>query len=297
MAASGRARGALFLIASILGAAGVTLIVFNMIQKVRTQSTEQRPEEKAKVVVAAVDIPPGWDIKPEMLQVREMAKSYVPREAIKELDSVVGRVAMERILFGEFIRDDRLAATEAGIGMAAIVPRGMRAYQVSASGGQGMAGFLSPGNFVDAIAVCTDVVPPDVRTILRSVTVLAVNDKMVDDSYTNPAEPVATGKKKRGSKKVKPSVTLALNPQETVLLKHADEECEIYLALRNDIDVTNIESNNESTPVAAAGPAEPLEGVEVTVGAPPTPPAEGAPPPAAGAEATASPAPAAPPTP
>ncbi|HMV65401.1 MAG TPA: Flp pilus assembly protein CpaB [Myxococcota bacterium] len=283
MAASGRARGALFLIASILGAAGVTLIVFNMIQSIRSRSTEQRPEEKTKVVVASVDIAPGWTITPEMLQEREMARSYVPREAIKEADAVVGRVAMERVLYGEFIRDERLASADAGMGLPAIIPRGMRAYQVSANGGQGMSGFLNPGNFVDVIAVCTDVVPPDVRTILKSATVLAVNDKMVDDSYTNPSEPAPTGKRKR-AKKVKPSVTLALTPQDTVLIKHADEECEIYLALRNDIDVTNIETNDEVTPagVASNGPAEPLD-VEVSVGVPPTAeaPAPDAPPPAA----------------
>lgn len=280
MAASGRARGALFLTASILGAAGVTLIVYNMIQSVREKPAQTR-DEKAKVVVASVDIAPGQPITKEMLQEREMEKSYIPREAIKELDSVEGRVAMERILFGEFIREDRLAATDAGTGMAAIIPRGMRAYQVSVAGGRGMSGFLSPGNFVDVIAVCTDIEPPDVRTLLTSLTVLAVNDKMVDDSYANPAE--AAPKKKKGSKKVKPSVTVALAPQEALELKHADEECEIYLSLRNDIDVTNIVSNSDATPVAAAEPAAPLEGVEVTVGlpegTPPPAPAEGAAPP------------------
>lgn len=272
MAASGRARGALFLIASILGAAGVTLIVFNMIQSVREKPAQTR-DEKAKVVIASIDIAPGQSITEEMLQEREMEKSYIPREAVKDVTSVVGRVAMERILYGEFIREDRLAATDAGIGLAAIIPRGMRAYQVSVAGGRGMSGFLSPGNFVDVIAVCTDVEPPDVRTLLTSLTVLAVNDKMVDDSYVNPA--AAPSKKKKGSKKVKPSVTVALAPQEAVDLKHADEECEIYLALRNDIDVTNIVSNADSTPVASAAAAVPLEGVEVTVGLP-----EGAPSPA-----------------
>lgn len=269
MAAGGRARGVLFLIASILGAAGVTFIVFNMVQNIRSLAAPQARDEKIEVVVAAVDIPPGWNITPEMLQTRTMSAQYV-QEALKTADSVVGRVAMERILFGEFIREDRLAPPEAGSGMAAIIPRGMRAFQVDVGGGQGMSGFLSPGNFVDVIAVCDEVEPPEVRTILRSVTVLAINDKMVDDDYVNPSEPAPTGKRKKKGVKAKPSVTLAMTPDDTVLLKHATQECEIYLSLRNDIDVTLIENNDYdgASPTGAAGAPTALPGIEVQIGAP-----------------------------
>jgi pilus assembly protein CpaB len=244
------------------------MFIYTVIQDARNRVLPQRPEETLTVVVATKHIAPGWTITPEMLESRELLAAYVPGEAIKETESVVGRVAQERILAGEFIRDDRLAPPEAGIGMGAIIPRGMRAYQVAVKGGQGMSGFLSPGNFVDVIAVCVSVDPPETRSILRSISVLAVNDKMVDSSY----EQAATSKKKS---KTKPSVTLALTPSDAVLVKHAESQCELYLALRNDIDVTNVESNEagrtnttgetigvEFDPAAQPAEAPPEGGVE-----------------------------------
>lgn len=263
--ASGRSRGVLFLVASLLGAAGVTLMVFNIIKGIQNKPKIQKDDPNVDVVVASKDIAPGWTITAEMLQKRTLPRSYVPEEAIQTSEEIVGRVAMERVLFGEFVREERLAAPEAGVGLPAIIPRGMRAYQVGVKGGRGMAGFLNPGNFVDVIAVCEKADPPEVTTLLTSITVLAVDDRMVDDSYE--ADAPTDGKKKKKTK-IKPSVTLALTPEDTVVVKHATAECSIHLALRNDIDVTNQASNDGVAQPTAAGPAEPLD-VEVGVqGAP-----------------------------
>jgi hypothetical protein len=62
---------------------------------------------------------------------------------------------------------------------------------------------------------------------------------MVDDSY----DEVGAGKKKKRSK---PSVTIAITPEQVEMVKHATRACEITLTLRNDIDVTNISSNDVS---------------------------------------------------
>jgi Flp pilus assembly protein CpaB len=342
MAANQRLRGALYLVAVALLAGGATWAVANLLRAGSADSSASK--EKLKVVVAAVNIQPGWTIAEGMLQERSLPSNYIPEEAIRAMDEVVGRVAQERILFGEFVRDDRLAPPEAGVGLAAIIPRGMRAYQVAVSGGAAMAGFLNPGNFVDVIAVCTDAEPPAKRTILRSVAVLGVNDRLVDlnalgkpeteaglfsDSKDKPAtggmDPSQLGMGGgKSSRKSKPSVTLALTPEDTVLIKHASAECDLHLVLRNDIDVTNIESNDGvATPPSAelAGPeapvptdatAVPLEGELVAIpgtegalapatpatdaGPTPAPPALPSPnadaPPGADAKSTALPAPA-----
>ena len=309
MAANQRLRGALYLVAVALLAGGATWAVANLLRAGSADSAASK--EKLKVVVAAVNIQPGWTIAEGMLQERSLPANYIPEEAIRAMDEVVGRVAQERILFGEFVRDDRLAPPEAGVGLAAIIPRGMRAYQVSVSGGAAMAGFLNPGNFVDVIAVCTDAEPPAKRTILRSVAVLGVNDRLVDlnalgkpeteaglfaDSKDKPAtggmDPKQLGMGDgKSSRKAKPSVTLALTPEDTVLIKHASAECGLHLVLRNDIDVTNIESNDgtvSASPAEVAGPEAPL--------APETPSVavEGEPVAVPGTEGAAAPSPAAP---
>jgi pilus assembly protein CpaB len=318
MAGNQRLRGALYLVAVALLAGGATWAVANLLRAGAGDS--EASKEKLKVVVAAVNIQPGWTIAEGMLQERSLPVNYIPEEAIRAMDEVVGRVAQERILFGEFVRDDRLAPPEAGVGLAAIIPRGMRAYQVSVAGGAAMAGFLNPGNFVDVIAVCTEAEPPAKRTILRSISVLGVNDRLVDLSALGEPETEAglfsssKGKPATGgmepeqlglgggksSRKSKPSVTLALTPEDTVLLKHASAECGLHLVLRNDIDVTNIESNDD----AQAAPASEVAGPEAPV-APASPgvPIEGPLMPIAGSEGTAPavppavvPSPAAPPS-
>jgi pilus assembly protein CpaB len=289
MAPNNRIRGALYLGAVLSLASGVTYVVGNMIQNIATSSTAPRAEESVKVVVAAKNIAPGWTITEDMLEERTLPANYVPPEAIKDRAEIEGRVVMERVLYGEFLREERMAPPEAGSGLAAIVPRGMRAYQVKVSGGQALSGFLNPGNFVDVIAACPAAEPPGKTTLLRSVTVLAVNDRMVDNSFD-----AADGKS--GNKKIKPSVTLALTPADTVLIKHATEECEIYLALRNDVDVTNIESNVPgAAPAPEPAPADGADGAGAPGSAAPTEGAPTAAPPPA--EAGGSPGSNAPPAP
>jgi pilus assembly protein CpaB len=250
--AAGRERGAMFLILSVLGAFLVTLMIWNIIQEARNSIQAQKPDENTEVVVASKSIAPGWTITADHLQTRELPEAYIPAEVYRAPEEVIGRVAMERILYGEFIREERLADPEAGVGITAIIPRGMRGFQVKLRGGSQLSGFLNPGNFVDILAVCTDAEPPEVRTILQSVTVLAVNDRMVDTSYDDDG-------KKGKKKKVKPSVTLALTPADAQRVKHASGECELSLTLRNDIDVTNIDSNESGADGQSVGPSIGIE--------------------------------------
>jgi pilus assembly protein CpaB len=231
----GRYRGVLFLALSLLGALLVTFMIYRMFNEARSKATPQAPKTQSDVVVAARDIPPGWTIKSEHLATRKLPPQYVPDEVYRTPEEVVGRVAMERILGGEFIREERLADPEAGVGLPAIIPRGMRALQVPVNNAAAVSGFLNPGNFVDVIAVCTEANPPEVRTLLQSVTILAVDDRMstVHD-------------KKKGGERASASVTMALTPSDAEIVKHAFGSCRITLSLRNDIDVTNIDSNDRS---------------------------------------------------
>lgn len=249
----GRYRGILFLVASLFGALAITFMIYNVIKEAQKRIPERKPPSRSDVVVAATPIPPGWTIKSEFLASRQLPENYIPDEVYRTAEEVVGRVAMERILAGEFIREERLADPEAGVGLPAIIPRGMRAMQVPVTNASAVSGFLNPGNFVDVIAVCMRAEPPEVRTLLQSVTVLAVNDRMTDVGT-----PAGGGKKKgKSRRRTAPSVTLALTPSDAEIVKHAFGSCRITLTLRNDIDVTNIESNERGDD---AGPAPTLDG-------------------------------------
>lgn len=250
---SGRLRGIVILLIALVLAGVAAYVVSGVIDDARRNVAEvRRPTEKTEVVVAARSVPPGWTIRGDDLRKRELIVDYVPDDVYRTPEEVVGRVASDRILAGEYIREERLAAPEAGVGLPAIIPRGMRALQVPVKGSAAVSGFINPGNFTDVIAVCPRAEPPEVRTLLQAVPVLAVNDRMVAATFESEESRSRAASKSAG---VGSSVTLALSPADAELVKHAYGTCDITLTLRNDIDVTKIESNER--PAAEAGASSP----------------------------------------
>lgn len=226
----GRLRAAIFLTVSLVAAAVATSVILSVIQGYQQEiANAQAPEETIQVMVAAVDLHQGRTITQEDLKMRALPPDYVPDSVLRQPDQVIGRVPRERILKGEFIRDERLADPEAGVGMNAIIPRGMRAVSVSLKGANAVSGFLNPGNYVDVLATVQAQIEREVETVtlLQAVTVLAVNDRL-------------GGGTAGANDKAKPSVTLAVTPEQAEKLTHADELGGITLALRNDIDVTQV---------------------------------------------------------
>jgi Flp pilus assembly protein CpaB len=232
----GRLRAVVFLLAS-LGVAGVA--VFGIWQVVRSYQAqlvkETTPIETVQVMVAAKDLYPGRTIVPEDLKPFTVPPDYVPDAVLKQVEHSVGRVPRERILTNEFIREERLADPAAGVGLNAIIPRGMRALSINISSGSAVSGFLNPGNYVDVIVTlkASDTGPQQTFTMMQAMTVLAVNTRLGDVQSTESSR----------SNSAKPSVTLAVTPEQAEKLTHAHDQATVTLALRNDIDVTNVLTN------------------------------------------------------
>jgi pilus assembly protein CpaB len=184
-------------------------------------------------MVAAKDMWQGKTIEETDLTMTELPPEYIPEEVLKTPEQAVGRVPRERILVHEFIRNERLADPAAGVGLNAIIPRGMRAMSININDGSAVSGFLNPGNYVDVLVTIEgeDDKPAETVTLLQAVTVLAVNNRLgdVDGELTEAAG--------------KPSVTLAVTPDLAEKLTHAVAQGEVTLTLRNDIDVTQVETH------------------------------------------------------
>jgi pilus assembly protein CpaB len=229
----GRLKAAVFLLVSLFAAALAALVIFMVIRNFQEQLQEvSAPPDFEQIVVAKRTLWPGETITEEDLETREFPPDFIPADVVlgtREL--AINRVPIERILVNEFIRDERLARPEAGRGLPAIVPQGMRAISLDISGGSAVAGFLNPGNYVDVLVTAGD--PVVTRTLFQAVTVLAVNDRLgakieVDEEGNR------TGKKK---KKQAPSVTVAVTPEMAEKLTHAHLEGVVTMTLRNDIDL------------------------------------------------------------
>ncbi|MEN0064460.1 MAG: Flp pilus assembly protein CpaB [Myxococcota bacterium] len=230
----GRLRALLFLFISFSAAAVASVVIYFVISSYQSQlDNAQLPEQTVEVMVADRNLGPGKTIIDEDLAMEALPPDYVPDSVLRQKEQAKGRVPRERILKGEFIREERLADPEAGLGLNAIIPRGMRALSINISDGSAVSGFLNPGNYADVlVTIDGDSTRPEAttKTLLQAVTVLAVNNRLgtsveqLDGSY-------------------KPSVTLAVTPEDAQKLTHAVAQGEVTLTLRNDIDVTHVETH------------------------------------------------------
>jgi pilus assembly protein CpaB len=191
----------------------------------------RRPEDRVTVIVAARDLYQGVTITEEDLYLVEIPPKYLPEGIFLSPEYVVGRIPRERILANEFVRGDRLADPESGVGLNAVIPRGMRAVSIDVKDAEALSGFLNPLNYVDVLVTVDPPdkdIPAETRTLLQAVFVLGVNSRMAKETREEARD-------RRGAQK--PSVTLLVTAEQAEQIAHANGVGEIRLSLRNDLDV------------------------------------------------------------
>ncbi|MCB9690468.1 MAG: hypothetical protein H6736_01510 [Alphaproteobacteria bacterium] len=120
-----------------------------------------------EVVVARRDLAPGHELQAADVYLAWMPDDFVPPGTFRSVEEVVGRVPMEVLLADGMVRAERLVAEEAGVGLQALVPRGMRIVRLELPRPHG---HIQPGSQVD-------VVDADGRCIVgQAVHVLATED-------------------------------------------------------------------------------------------------------------------------
>jgi len=230
----GRLRALLFLFVSFGAAAVASIVIYLVIHSYQQElQTAQAPDETTTVMVAARDMWQGITIEAGDLAMIELPPEYVPESVLRQPEQAVGRVPRERILSQEFIREERLADPEAGVGLNAIIPRGMRAISINISDGSAVSGFLNPGNYVDVLVTIEgdENREAETNTLLQAVTVLAVNNRLGNSTSESTGD------------RSKASVTVAVTPDLAEKLTHAVAQGTVTMTLRNDIDVTHVETH------------------------------------------------------
>lgn len=260
---SGRSRALIFLIGSVVLALVAVAIVLKVLRDAneKAREAERRQSETVQVVIATRDLYMGLPIGPDDVVEREVAPEVVSRENIfGSLTEVLGRTPRERILAGEPIRSERLARPDAGVGLNAIVTPGKRAMTIATTVETAVAGLLQAGNYIDIIVTIRPEDPTAVgakwvsETILQGIKVLAVGTNL-DGSNSAPKE----GEKKSGrgssdsARKMKPSITLEVTPEEAEKLALASTRGDIHVALRSDIDILQYDSHGLTTGASLIG--------------------------------------------
>ncbi|MGI6406240.1 MAG: Flp pilus assembly protein CpaB [Syntrophaceticus sp.] len=182
--------------------------------------------EKAQVVQAAADIKKDTRITEDMVELVELPVDSIHSGALRSLDDVVGRIALERIIVGEQVLEERVVKEgEAKAGLAYQIPEGKRAFTVAVDEVAAVGWHLLPKDHVDILGIVESDGSIYSYVVLQDVPVLAVG-KEVQEANVEGAE---------GTKEVK-TVTLAVALQEARSLMLASEQGRIQFALRSPVD-------------------------------------------------------------
>jgi pilus assembly protein CpaB len=256
----GRTKALLIFGISLAAAVAAVFLVFRVVQLAQQEVAKAREAPSTvEVVVAARDLNVGVTIGDGDVVVRSLAAEMVPTEGVFHTAEEMGiRVPRERILANEIVRDERLALADAGIGLNAIVSPGKRAMSVAVDAETGVAGFIQPGNYVDVIVTIR---PDDAdaekrwasKAFLQGIKVLAVGER-TDASKTGP-NAAKSGVKAKSSRE-KPTVTLELELAQAEELALSSTRGDIHLVLRNDIDITEQDTQGSIASRLVGAPTE-----------------------------------------
>ena len=98
--------------------------------------------ETMPVVVAALSVSRGQMITANDVKIHEWPKQMVPEGALMKLEDAVDRAVAIPLFVDEPVVSAKLAPKDAGRGLAALVPNGMRAYTIQTVAGGGQRGRL-----------------------------------------------------------------------------------------------------------------------------------------------------------
>jgi len=181
-------------------------------------------ENGVDVIVAANDLQVGARVTEHDIKIIKVQGADLPPGAPRRRADVIGHGVIVPIAKGEFILPNRLAGENAGSGLPALIPPGMRAVSVRVNEVVSVAGFVTPGTRVDVLLTGTPGSGGEQQTttVLQNVAVLA-SGHTLERTSTGEAQTTAV-------------ITLLVSPDDAQRLTLASSEGRIQLALRNPLD-------------------------------------------------------------
>jgi len=203
----------------------VSLAVYKNLQAGR--GTRSTPDEQ--ILVAADDLQVGTKIEEKDIKFATFPSANLPAGVFHFKNKAIGRGVVQPISRGEFILTNKLAGENAGSGLPALIPPGMRAVSVRVNDTTSVSGFVLPGTHVDILLTGSPQGSGDQQTttVLKNIAVIATGQKLERNSA---GEPQTT-----------PVITLLVSPDDAQKLTLATNQGHIQLALRNPLDTSQDE--------------------------------------------------------
>ena len=233
-----KARLALF-VAIVLGgvaAYGVRSYLQKEEQKI------QRLVQPVKILTAKRRIPKGTTITPDMIGNKEVSSSGLTRLHMLERDALLALnmrsnrdIERGSPLTRDYFEQVKLSPDRD----EEALPKGYRAVTVSVDSVSGVAGNIRPGSHVDIFGTFDVAETKGGRgqtrgAMKRTVQVLANVRVLATDNRTT-ATQYALGARRQGA--VYSTITVAVTPEEAMLLIYGQNHGKLALVLRNALDV------------------------------------------------------------
>jgi pilus assembly protein CpaB len=200
------------------------------------------------IVVAARDLALGTLLAPGDVKTIDWPSLTVPPGYATREDEVMGRGLITPVSANEPLMTAKLADKEAGGGLPIVIPEGMRAVSVKVDEVIGVAGFVVPGTRVDVLVTLSDGGDREeaaTRVILQNVRTVASGQTIQKNANGEPQTATV--------------ITLLVTPEEAEKLTLAATEGQIQLALRNTLDMAEVETDGiqAATLVRTEAPPQP----------------------------------------
>lgn len=219
-------RRAMVLAALCVGALAA-LLSYLFLQREQARAAEgTRP---VSVVVATQEMPPRTVVEPGMVRETARPVGTLPANCASSVREVVGRVTVADLAAEEPVQRSAISPQTASLGLAYVVPEGMRAVTVALDSIIGVAGFLKAGDRVDVVATFAVERMSDVsvtKTVLQDVELLAIGPEVRPEEVGKPLAERAARPKEQ------PNATLAVVPEDAEKLILAESRGKLRLTLR-----------------------------------------------------------------
>lgn len=218
----------------------VAIVLGLVAARVAMNVISERPAEVAPVatnltpiVLATGDIPPGTLLTEQHLKLGNVESTNVPAGAFTAGQPLVGRVTKIAMSVNQPVLPTLLAESDAGLGIGATLPEGMRAITVEINDVSGVAGFIQPTCRVDVVGTLQDNGKSVAKTVLENIMVLAVGSRTGPATPPEPGQPVEQAR----------TITLLCTPEQAEKLELASASTRVRLVLRNGEDKSTLSTD------------------------------------------------------
>jgi len=192
----------------------------------REKAAADERTQPVRIVVATQDIPVRTVIEPGMVREATRPVMTVPPNTATSVREVIGQVTVAALKPEGPVERAAVAPRTASLGLAYVVPEGMRAVTVALDPIIGVAGFLKAGDHVDVLATFDVDKVSVTKTVLQDVELLAIGPEVVPEEVNKP------NPEKNARPKEQPNATLSLVPGDAEKLILAESKGTLRLTLR-----------------------------------------------------------------